>query len=107
MNEMPSMGEQAGRPAYIDLHGLRVTEALERLEQSLLPHLAHLAQVMVFITGRGLHSSDSSRGETHSTLKQAVLHFLQQRGLAHDPVPGNDGRIHVLCSTSHVANAHA
>jgi hypothetical protein len=70
--------------------------------------LPHLPQGMVLITGRGLHSnSDSSRGETHSTLKQAVLQFLQRRGLAHEPVPGNDGAIHVLCTTSNVADAHA
>jgi hypothetical protein len=32
MNEVPSMGEQAGRPTPIDLHGLYVREAEERLE---------------------------------------------------------------------------
>jgi DNA-nicking Smr family endonuclease len=114
MNEMPSMGEQAGRPTQIDLHGLHVREAEERLGQ-LMVALPHLPQGMVLITGRGLHSnisnnSDSnSRGETqtHSALKQAVLQFLQRRGLAHEPVPGNDGAIHVLCTTSNVADAHA
>jgi DNA-nicking Smr family endonuclease len=107
-NSTSSMAtETQGQRVQLDLHGLYVAEALQKVEEMVLPVLPVVG--FMLITGRGLHSSRSSRAEgdeVHSVLKQAVVEYLQERGLGVEPVPGNDGAIYVLCTTSN-ADAHA
>jgi len=69
----------------------------------------------MLITGRGLHSSravgqqeqgEQEQGQVHSTLKEKVGEYLQQRGLVVEAVPGNDGAICVLC-IANISDAQA
>jgi DNA-nicking Smr family endonuclease len=101
----------------LDLHGLYVAEALQKVEEIVLPVLPVVG--FMFITGRGLHNSsvegqqgkgqqEQGQVQVHSVLKAAVEEYLQQRGLEVEAVPGNDGAICVLCTAaSDVSDAHA
>jgi U3 small nucleolar RNA-associated protein 10 len=66
----------------LDLHYLRVAEALEALDLFLDHHIAKLAQrqiakrKLVLITGRGLHSLDGK-----PRIRPAVERRLRERGV--------------------------
>ncbi|KAJ1430416.1 hypothetical protein B484DRAFT_448919 [Ochromonadaceae sp. CCMP2298] len=96
-NEVRSMATETQGQCVLDLHGLYVAEALQKVQEVVLPVLPVVG--FMLITGRGLHSS-RAEGQVHSVLKAAVGEYLQQRGLAVEPVPTNDGAIYVLCTTS-------
>ncbi|KAJ1413914.1 hypothetical protein B484DRAFT_454976 [Ochromonadaceae sp. CCMP2298] len=97
INEVGSMATETQGCVLFDLHGLKKVEALQKLEEIVLPVLPTLRRIML-ITGRGLHSS-RAEGQVHSVLKAAVGEYLQQRGLAVEPVPGNDGAVFALWRT--------
>ncbi|KAJ1428253.1 hypothetical protein B484DRAFT_69896 [Ochromonadaceae sp. CCMP2298] len=124
-NEVRSMAAETQGCVQLDLHGLSVAEALQKVQEVVLPVLPVVG--FMLITGRGLHSRAEGQGQVqgqqgqgqqgqgqqgkgqqgqgqgqggqvHSVLKAAVEEYLQERGLAVTPVPGNDGAIYVLCS---------
>ena len=62
----------------VDLHGLHLEEALEKVRLGLdqLPLISPGGVVMRYITGRGAHS-----GEEGAKIKPAVIALLEQRGV--------------------------
>jgi hypothetical protein len=110
LNEVGSMTTEfegvgvGGGCIQFDFHGLYKADAVQKVEEMVLPVLPAIGGRVMLITGRGLHSSRVGDGcEVHSVMKAAVVEYLQERGVGVEPVPGNDGAIYV-CTTS---NAHA
>ncbi|KAI8851884.1 hypothetical protein BC829DRAFT_386226 [Chytridium lagenaria] len=96
MNEAGLMGAvDDGRDLHIDLHGLQINEAKDKVREYLVPILPVLRKAYV-ITGRGAHSKSGK-----SVLKAAMLEFLpaclfdvaeaKDLRVVCEPVPGNKG----------------
>jgi len=76
----------------VDLHGLHINEAKEKLNEIIFPFLPILKKVSL-ITGRGLHNQS---GE--SILKNAIKLFLNEKNLRCDEDSKNKGVLHLYDS---------
>jgi DNA-nicking Smr family endonuclease len=91
--------------AQLDLHGLTVAEAAQRLREFLSASLQHDAQCVRIVHGKGLRS-----GAKGAVLRQLVNNAL--RGTAQvlafssaRPVDGGTGALYVLLETAHASSA--
>jgi hypothetical protein len=94
-NEVRSMAVEMHGCVQLDLHGLYIAEALQKVEEIVLPVLPVVGRFM-HIAGRGLHSSRLDSREVHSVLKAAVVEYLQEQGLGVERLPENEGAIYAL-----------
>jgi len=87
-NGMGSIGNED--MAQIDLHGLYINEAIEKIEEYVLPILPTLKKVIV-ITGHGAHNAT---GE--AVLKEALIDYFKTNKIKHGEVKENRGAIYIL-----------
>lgn len=78
------MHNNSQRPdTEIDLHGLYVPEAIERLKERVIMALNQNWHELIVIVGRGLHSEGGPK------IRPAVIKFASQHGLSYElPNPG-------------------
>ncbi|KAM6502135.1 hypothetical protein JOM56_002112 [Amanita muscaria] len=74
--------------AFVDVHGLRVNEAVEMTEQALRKALSSGHETLRVITGRGAHS----KGKL-PVLKYALLRAMEKQKIPCQPDPVNPGAL--------------
>ena len=94
INSHGNMGivDESDESVNIDLHGLHINEAKEKLNEIIFPFMSILKRVNL-ITGHGLHNQS---GE--SLLKNAVKSFLNEKNLRCDEDIKNKGVLHLYSS---------
>ena len=85
---------QENRSVYIDLHGLFINEAKDRVQEFILPILSVLNRIIV-ITGHGAHSQS---GE--SILKHAIKDYFISMDFKCEDMAENKGAICVFAKNS-------
>ncbi|KAJ1565905.1 hypothetical protein HK096_007279 [Nowakowskiella sp. JEL0078] len=74
---------------YIDLHGLHINEAIEIVDDFVIPVLPVLRTINL-ITGHGLHSNDGV-----STLKKYISQYFKAKGFSCNELDENVGVLHI------------
>ena len=72
MNSIGLMGIKSSGVLKIDFHGLHVKEAIEKINEIILPVISEL-KVILIVTGHGKHSNSGD-----SLLQNGIIKFFQQ-----------------------------
>jgi DNA-nicking Smr family endonuclease len=88
MNSAGDMGAFVpGRGLHVDLHGLFINEAKEKIEELFLPVLPAVKKI-VLITGRGVHNP-----KNEAKLKNALKDYFASVNIKCEEVKGNEGAL--------------